>query len=158
MFTMNNNYNLTCWVDADFAGSFGREPSSSPQLVKSRHRHVIEFGGAPLVWKSQLTSETCTSTCHAECVGLSNALKRLLPIRELVMWLLKQLDLPEQNISIGCKVFEDNQSAYTLATNQQLSVRTEHFAIKCHWFWAHIYHEKYSTNLMNADHLTEGLQ
>ena len=169
IFKVNDSYDLTCWVDADFAGLFGREPPSTRDSVKSRYGYVIEFGGVPLVWKSQLISEICTSTCHAEYVGLSNALKRLLPIRELVMWLLKQLDLPEQSISIGCKVFEDNQSAYTLATNQQLSVRTKYFAIKYHWFWDHVYHEKRnpkgfvnieecSTDLMNADYLTKGLQ
>ena len=169
VFTVNDSYDLTCWADADFAGLFGGEPPSSRDSVKSRYGCVIEFGGVPLVWKSQLMSETCTSTCHVEYVGLSNALKRLLPIRRLVMWLLEQLDLPKQNLSIGCKVFEDNQSAYTLATNQQLSVRTKCFAIKCHWFWDHVYHEKRnpkgfihieecSADLMNADYLTKGLQ
>ena len=85
------------------------------------------------------------------------------------MWLLKQLELPNQKTSIGCKVFEDNQSAYTLATKQQLSVRTKWFAVKYHWFWSYVYHEKRnpkgfvnieecSTDLMNADYLTKGLQ
>ena len=104
VFTMNGNCDLTCWVDADFAGLFGGEPSSSPQSAKSRHGHVIEFGGVPLVWKSQLTSETCTSTCHAEHIGLSNALKRLLPIRELVMWLPQNNWIcPTKTSALGAK-------------------------------------------------------
>ena len=85
------------------------------------------------------------------------------------MWLLEQLDLPDQRTGVGCKVFEDNQPAYTLATKQQLSVRTKWFAVKYHWFWSHVFHEKKNpkgfvnveecdTNLMNADYLTEGLQ
>ena len=132
-FTANNNYDLVCWVDATFAGLFGREPPSSPQSVKSRCGCMIEFGGTPLVWKSQLISETCTSACHADYFRL-----------ELVMWLLKQLEPLNQKTSIGCKVFEDNQSAHTLATNQQLSVRTKWFAVKFHWFWSHVYHNKTS--------------
>ena len=66
-------------------------------------------------------------------------------------------------------MFKDDQLAFTLATNQQLSVRTKWFAVKCHWFWLHVHHEKKnpkgfvnieecSADLMNADYLTEGLQ
>ena len=101
VFTVNDNYDLACWVDADFAGSFGREPPNLPQSVKSRCGCVIKFGGIPLVWKSQLISEMHTSTCHAEHVRLSNALRRLIPIRNLVMWLLGQLELPDQKTSMG---------------------------------------------------------
>ena len=73
-------------------------------------------------------------------------------------------DKPE----IICEVFEDNQSAYLLATNQQLSVRTKYFCVKYHFFWQFVYHEeknpegwlhvgKCSTDLMNADYMTKGL-
>ena len=57
VFTVNDNYDLACWVDADFAGLFGREPPNSPESVKSRYAYVIEFRGIPLVWKSQLILE-----------------------------------------------------------------------------------------------------
>ena len=60
------------WADADFAGTCRQEPSGSVKAVKSRHGHAITFGGAPLVWKSQLISEICLSTTHAEHVSLSN--------------------------------------------------------------------------------------
>ena len=66
-------------------------------------------------------------------------------------------------------VFEDNQAAHQLASNQQLSVQTECFAVKCHFFWQFVCHakkkipkgwltmEKRSTDLMNAYCPTKGL-
>ena len=80
-FKPDGTYQLKCWVDADFAGLFGREPSENPTAAKSRYGHVITFGGIPLVWKSQLISEVCLSTLHAEYVGLSNCLRALIPMR-----------------------------------------------------------------------------
>ena len=67
-----------------------------------------------------------------------------------------------------CKVFKDNQGAYLLATNEQLSVRTKYFCVKYHFFWQHVYHRdrnpdgwfviaKCDTEVMNADYLTKGL-
>ena len=65
-------------------------------------------------------------------------------------------------------LFEDNQGAYFLATNQQLLVQTKYFCVKYHFFRQFVYHpehnpegwlmvEKCNTELMNADYLTKGL-
>ena len=35
VFTVNDNHDLACWADADFAGTFGQEPSGSAKAVKS---------------------------------------------------------------------------------------------------------------------------
>ena len=166
---LNGQYNLQCWVDADFAGLFGREKDVDPKSVKSRYGYVITFGGVPLVWKSQLISEICMSTTHAEYVGLTNAMRTLIPIRGLIVDTLKQMDVTlHHRPEMICEVFEDNQSAYLLATKQQLSVRTKYFCVKYHFFWQYVYHEeknpsgwlkvhKCATDLMNADYLTKGL-
>ena len=165
----DGTFDLKVWADADFAGTFGQEPSGSAKSVKSRYRYVITFGGAPLVWKSQLISEICLSTTHSKYVGLSNSVRALIPIRNLIKDTLEQLKLTsEEKPKILCKLFEDNQAAYHLAINQQLSPRTKYFAIKYHFFWQFVYHaernpegwlnvEKCSTDLMNADYLTKGL-
>ena len=82
---------------------------------------------------------------------------------------LKQLRLPaNEKPKVMCTALEDNQAAFLLATKQQLSVRSEHFAIKYHFFWECVYNkdtnpdgwlkiEKCSTDLMDADYLTKGL-
>ena len=164
----DGTYDLVCWVDTDFSGLYKRELESDPNSAKSRYGYIITFGGVPLIWKSQLISEICLSTLHAEYVGLANALRALIPLRSLVLDTLGQLKLPSAKVQIETKVLEDNQGAYLLATNQQISQRTKYFNVKYHFFWQHVYHkeknpegwlhiEKCDTELMNADYLTKGL-
>ena len=73
-------FDLKVWADADFARTCGQEPSSGAKAVKSQCKCAITFGGAPLVWSSQLISEICLSTTHAEHVGLSNSVQALIPV------------------------------------------------------------------------------
>ena len=164
----DGTYDLVCWIDSDFSGLFKQELESDPNSAKSRYGYIITFGDVPLIWKSQLISEICLSTLHAECVGLANALRALIPLRSLVLDTLGQLNLPSAKVQIETKVLEDNQGAYLLATNQQISQRTKYFNVKYHFFWQHVYHkeknpegwlhiEKCDTELMNADYLTKGL-
>ena len=131
----DGTYDLKCWVDTDFAGLYGRESDTNPKFVKSQYRYIVTFGGVPLIWKSQLILEICLSTIHPECIGLTNALRALIPIQNLIIDTLTQLDMPFTNKpKILCCVFEDNQGAYILATNQQLLVRTKDFCVKYHFF------------------------
>ena len=165
----NGAFDLKVWADADFARTFGQEPSGNAKSVKSRHECVVTFGGAPLVWKSQLISEICLSTTHAKCVGLSNSVRALTPIWSLIKDTLEQLKLTlKEKPKILCKAFKDNQAACHPAINQQLLPRTKHFAVKCHFFWQFVCHaernpdgwlnaEKCSTGMMNAGHPTKGL-
>ena len=165
----DTTFNLKCWVDADFAGMHGQEPVDNPDSVRSRYGHVMTFGGVPLVWKSQLIKEICLSTLHAEYVGMSSALRTLIPIRKMVIEILDFMQLPTNvKPQFHCTVFEDNQGAYLLATNQRITTRTKYFCVKHHFFWSHVFHEernpdgylvivKCPTALMNADYLTKGL-
>ena len=96
-------------------------------------------------------------------------MRTLIPIRGLIVNTLKQMDVElHHRPKMICEVFEDNQSAYLLAKNQQLLVRTKYFCVKYHFFWQYVYHEKKNpngwlmvqkcaTDLMNADYLTKGL-
>ena len=109
------------------------------------------------------------STLHAEYIGVTNAIRALIPIWSLVTGILDFLTLPSSTKpEVHATVFEDNQGAYLLATNQKLSVRTKYFCVKHHFFWSYVYHEeknpdgwlvivKCPTELMNADYLTKGL-
>ena len=74
MVTPDDTFNLKCWVDADFAGLYGREPSENANSAQSRYGFVITFGGVPLIWKSQLIKEICLNTLHAEYVGTKRTL------------------------------------------------------------------------------------
>ena len=92
-----------------------------------------------------------------------------IPIRALIIDTLSQLnmEMPQQP-RILSTVFEDNQGAYLLALNQQLSPRTKNFCVKYHHFWGLVYHEernpqgylhveKCESELMDADYFTKGL-
>ena len=56
------DFNLTNYVDADFAGLYKRDPDHLPTSAKSRTGYIIKLGGCPLVWKSQLQHGICLST------------------------------------------------------------------------------------------------
>ena len=164
----DGTYNLRTWVDADFSGMHGQEPESNPNSAKSRYGYILTFAGVPLIWKSQIIKEICLSTLHAEYVGLTTAVKTMIPLKSLIKIILDHLGLLINQPEIHCSVFEDNQGAYLLATNQRVSPRTKYFNVKYHFFWQFIYHPiknpngwlvifKCPTDLMNADYLTKGL-
>ena len=122
-----------------------------------------------MLWKTQLNLEICLSTAQAEHVGLSFAIRGLIPLRKMISDATMFHNLPAlERSKISCKVFEDNQSAFLLATNQQTNQRTRHFNVKHHFFWSCAFHEeknpngwitieKIDTKLQDADCLTKGL-
>ncbi len=154
---------LDCYVDADYAGLHRRDPDSSPSSAKLRTRYIIALGGCPILWKSQLQSEISLSTLEAEYSALSSALRTLLPLRSMLVELIEGLQLPDTRIStVKCQVFEDNNGALLLATNQRITNRTKYFQVKWHFFWCHVCDGtiaiiKVDTQEQWADMLTKGL-
>ena len=74
IFCPTTQYKLDCYVDTDFMGLHGCEHQDNPTRKMSRTGYIINFGGCPLIWKSQLQTEVALSTIHAEYVALSLAL------------------------------------------------------------------------------------
>ena len=155
--------NLTCYVDADFAGLYRREPDESPNSVRSRTGYIILLGNCPLTWKSQLQSEIALSTLEAEYAALSMAMRTLLPLRAILLEAIQELQLTTDTAStVKCTVFEDNNGALSLATNQRITARTKHFLVKWHFFWSHVRTGKVQILKIDsahqrADYLTKGL-
>ena len=150
------------YVDADFAGLFRREPVTSQDSVRSRTGYIIFLGPWPLVWKSMLQSHLSQSTLESEYSALSHALKTLLPLKWLIQEMLSQVGTAKlRSTVIKATVFEDNQSALYLATNQRITSRTKYFLTKWHWFWSHYPKEfsilKCESSQMLADWLTKPL-
>jgi len=130
---------LDCYVDADFAGLYGREPDTDPVAAKSRTGCTISLAGCPLIWKSQLQSAVALSTLEAEYAALSAATRVLLPIRAMIEEAGQALGLPYTLTStVRARVFEDNNGALLLATNQRLTNRTKYFLVKWHHFWSEV--------------------
>ncbi|MEL7341022.1 MAG: Ty1/Copia family ribonuclease HI, partial [Bacteroidota bacterium] len=165
----DGTFNLVLWVDADFAGLFGAEKGNNINVARSRMGYVITLGGVPLTWRSQLMPDVCLSTLEAEYSAMSLALRVVIPIRSVVLHLISQFEVDCANgTTVHCTLFEDNQGAYLLATQQKLSPRTKYFAVKMHHFWSHVKHEetnptgwlsveKCPSDQQRADMMTKGL-
>jgi hypothetical protein len=175
IFKRPDKLNLECYVDADFAGLFGREPPEEAVSVKSRTGYIISLGGCYLLSKSQLQSTIALSTSESEYGALSQAMRTLLPIKAMVMELVKNVDLVDNEgteifgtrtkvLEFETTVYEDNAAALSLANKQQVTSRTKHWCVKYHFFWHHINDlnqrlkvVKVETTKQKADYLTKGL-
>ena len=66
---------LECFVDAEFAGLYHQEPDDDPNAVRSRTGYLICLGNCPLLWKSQLQTESricCIELQHACHLGTAS--------------------------------------------------------------------------------------
>jgi hypothetical protein len=137
--TPSGDLSLDCYVDADFAGLYGRDPDREPSSAKSRTGYLITLGNAPVIWKSQLQTEISLSTLESEYSALSTSMRALLPLRALLVEVIGSLFLPNRiRASISSQVLEDNNGALLLANAQRLTNRTKYFLVKWHFFWSYV--------------------
>ena len=149
-------------MDADFTGLHGREPQDLSASACSHTGYIMFFSSCPLIWKSQLQTETALSTFHAEYVAFSSAIRKLITIQQVLQELVHCLHLSYTTPVIHAEVFEDNNSAYLLAMNHSLSEHSKHLNVKWYFFWeyldeGHVIISKCSTEDQHADYLTRGL-
>jgi hypothetical protein len=82
-----------------------------------------------------LQTEITLSTTKAEYIALSQAIRELLPMRELFQEIGSALKLKCAIPTIlHSTVFEDNNGALSLATSPKILPRTKHIAVKNHHF------------------------
>ena len=154
---------LDLYVDSDFCGLFNQEDERDPNSARSRMGYVIRFCGCPVIWKSQLMTAITQSTTEAEYQALSAALRVFLPLKMLIEEMIEQMcSSALEGAVVRATVFEDNQSAYYLATNQRITNRTRYFLTKWHWFWDQYNSKQFDiqkcpTADMLADYLTKQL-
>ena len=103
-------------VDSDFARS---------DDCKFRSGILTYMANGPVYWKSKRQGLVSTSTCEAELIALSEACKPLLWIRNLLSEF--GFDLP------ASPVYEDNDSAVQLATEESGSSRSRHINPRHMW-------------------------
>ena len=158
----NNLKQLNCYVDADFAGTYTAEISNDPTICRSRTGFVILYANCPVLWTSKLQTEIALSTVEAEYIALSQSLRELIPMKEILKELSGILEIPETEIKTHCTVFEDNKGAEELARTAKYRPRTKHIAIKYHHFRDHVRNgsisiERVDTLNQKADILTKPL-
>jgi hypothetical protein len=162
----NTDFNIECFVDADFAGLWPYEDKQDPSCVKSRTGFVICVADCPVIWSSKLQTDIATSTMEAEYNGMSISMRDVLPFRRLFLAVARGVGLSEEVLtSFKTTVWEDNNGALTLANMEpgRMTPRSKHYAVKYHWFRSHltpnkIEVHKIETNLQKADIFTKGLR
>jgi hypothetical protein len=80
----DNPLHVDCYVDADFAGLFGYEQPHDPSSVKSRTGFVICVANCPVIWTSRLQHLIATSTTEAEYNALSESMRDVIPLQEII--------------------------------------------------------------------------
>jgi len=134
---------VDCYVDADFGGLFSVEDKQDPVSVKSRTGYVITYRGAPLMWVSKMQTQVALSTMEAEYIALSQSMRDLIPIREVLKEIMTIVFKVEPAITyhshsqaftdtVGTTahvtpqstVFEDNEACLKFARMPKLTPRT----------------------------------
>ena len=95
--------------------------------------------------------------------ALSQSLRTLLPARNQLIEVSAAIGLQETlRATIHARVFEDNNGAYLLSTEQCITRRTKYYLVKWHFFWnavntGEVTVHKIETTHQRADYLTKGL-
>jgi len=145
-FRPTQHLSVNCYVDADFAGLWGSEHDQDPISVKSRTGYLITFMGCPLLWVSKLQTQIALSTMESEYIALSQSMRDLIAIREVLKEIHKlvldsKMKIAYQSHSKAFEetipqstVHEDNQACLKFASMPKMSPRTKHIAIPYHFF------------------------
>jgi hypothetical protein len=131
---------LEVFADADFCGLFDSETALyDPVTAKSRTGYVIKYMGCPIIWASTLQGETALSTCEAEYISCSEALRAAIPLMRLLDEASEYgIPIRTSKAKILCKLFCDNQSACELIRLPKVRPRTKHINSKLHHFREHV--------------------
>lgn len=172
---------VDCYVDADFGGLFSVEDKQDPVSVKSRTGYVITYRGAPLMWVSKMQTQVALSTMEAEYIALSQSMRDLIPIREVLKEIMTIVfeTIPTITYHSHCKafadtigtaphvipqstVYEDNDACLKFARMPKLTPRTKHIGIPYHWFRTQVERleikiEGIDTKVQLGDQFTKGL-
>lgn len=95
---------------------------------------MIKYCNCPIVWLSKLQTEIALSTTEAEYIELSQSMREVIPMMQLMEEVHNYMDIPLRKPIVKCTVFEDNNGALELAKTPKMRPRTKHIALKYHHF------------------------
>ena len=127
---------IEVYADADFSGNWNRNTAEyDASTAKSRSGYIILHAGCPIFWSSKLQTQVALSTTEAEYVSLSQALREVVPIMNLISELKEKKIATISSVpKVYCKAFEDNSGALELARSPKLRPRTKHINTTYHHF------------------------
>ena len=124
-------------MDADFVGNWHRlHADVDPGTAKSRTGYVIMYAGCPVVWASRLQREVALSTTEAEYNALSESLREVRNMMQLLDEAKDKLKWTTATTppKVHCKVFEDNSGALEMVRLPKMRPRTKHICVRMHHF------------------------
>ncbi|ESW98399.1 Polyprotein (gag/pol) of Ty1/Copia retrotransposon [Ogataea parapolymorpha DL-1] len=141
------SFKLTGYTDADWGGS--------KEDRKSTSGYVFMLGDSPITWRSKKQEVVALSTTEAEYIALSDGVKELLWLDQLI----NQIDLKLESIPV---IWSDNTSCISLANHPHAHPRTKHIDIRHHHIRETLQRNKFvlkhmDTHHMIADIFTKGL-
>ncbi len=112
---------------------------------------LLQIADVPILWKSQLQTETALSTKEAEIIALLMCCRDLFPIINMVESLTSQVNLPIGETTTNLSVHEDNSGALVLAKTlpRKVTPHSKYYAIKTIWFCKEIH--KHCVQLLKID-------
>ena len=131
---------LKCFADADFIGNYHKKTAPfDSSTAKSRTGFIIFFAGCPIIWTFKLQTCIALSSCESEYYALSQALREVIPIMQLLREIhdrgITGMYIPPK---VYCKAFEDNSGALHMATVHKVRPRTKHINQVYHHFRSHV--------------------
>ena len=97
-------------------------------------------------------------------MALSHSVRALLPLKSLIKKVIDNLGIDSEKlkfVSIST-VYEDNNGATVVATSPKMNIKSNHIAVKYHWFRQHVGNEfvirKIDSENQKADIFAKGLQ
>ena len=149
-------------VDASFASEWNNDTAEEPSSVLSRTGYVISYCGCPILWASKLQSEIVLSTTEAEYVALSQSMRDVTPLIQLLDELRITIPTSSATPKVICTIFEDNHACIEISKSPRMRPRTKHIALKYHHFRSFVQDKTVSiqyveTSLQIADIFTKPL-
>jgi hypothetical protein len=115
-------------------------PTCNPERRRSTTGYVFTLGGAAISWLSKLQPTVALSSTEAEYMALSAVTQETLFLRQLLPVFADCLIQPPHTavpdlpmVLPPTQIWEDNQGAIHMATNQVTSARTKHIDIRHHF-------------------------
>jgi hypothetical protein len=134
------SHSFKVWADADYGGLYDHETAAdSPVTAKSRTGYKITYTDCPIIWASQLQTETAMSTTEAKYIALSTALRQTIPLIRFIKEIKEKTSIPLHDTpTVYCTAFEDNPGAVELARVPKMWPQTKHINPKYHHFCKHV--------------------
>ena len=162
IFKPDKSKSIDDFVDASFAGEWNSEWCDEASSVMSRTGYVINYANCPIIWCSKLQTEIALSTTESEYIALSQSLRDVLPLMELLKEIRITIPAEDKTPTVHCTIFEDNKGCIDLVKTPRMRPRTKHIALKYHHFRSSVKSGAVSikyieTHLQIADIFTKAL-